>query len=154
MTVYLLEKAVDQLDSYLEANVAAKITDLNTRYTDDTLPSIAHWYKGSLPLVIPENPSAVIHGNSWTPVDQRADNLHLVNRVDLIVFHGHDDVEKRFRRLCRYILGFLEMCRTGESTIGYRITVAGQVTLTDAMTTAPFMAGMILPLNLEQIETY
>ena len=154
MTIYLLEKAVDQLDTYLEANITTKLADLNARYTDDTLEAIKHWYKGSLPLVIPENPSVVIHGNGWVPVTQRAANLHHVNQLDLIIFVGLDDVEKRFRRLCRYILGFLELCRTGESSIGYRITIGARVTMTDAMTTAPFLAGMILPLNLEQIETY
>ena len=154
MTIYLLEKAVDQLYAYLYANMVAKIADLNTRYTDDILDDIAKWYKGSLPLVNPANPSISIHATGLVPARRMGATLQVLNGISIVIVVGSDDVEKRFRKLCRYTVGILELLQTGEATTGYKIVLGDRIALTETMATPPFLQGVIIPVTLGQVETY
>ena len=154
MTLYLLEKAVDQLYSYLSANIVAKIAALNLRYPDDTLGGISTWYKGSLPIVTPANPSISIHATDLVPVQRMGSTLQVSNGISIVIIIGSDVVEKRFRRLCRYTIGILELLQTGEATIGYKIKLSDRISLTETMATPPFLQGVIIPIVLDQIETY
>lgn len=155
MTLELLEGAVNALSDYLQTNMAAKVTELNTRYGDDyELSNIDTWYVGSLPLSVPEYPSVVIQGVNWTPSMQRQANVDGTSRVDLVVFVGDNDLEARFRRLCRYGLALIELCHEDERSIGYIVGVSGAVALTDAIDTPTFLQGIIVPISMGKGETY
>ena len=152
MTLQLLEAAVDAVADYLEANMPAKLLTLNTRYSD-TLPSIVTYYKGELPQRVPESPSIVIRGSGFTPVLQRAVNIELTYNIDVIVFVGSDDAERRFRMLCRYVVGLVELLRQAQ-TAAYRIKIAGPVRMTESMATPDFLQGFIISLDVEAVESY
>jgi hypothetical protein len=153
MTLTALEAAVNALHTYLSTNMAAKVSDLNTRYTD-TMASIKIWYKGNLPTVIPEYPSVAIVGNSWTPKRQMAVALHVTNEIRLTVFYGDEDLEVRFNRLCRYALGLVELCHTGEASIGYQVHFKDAIAVTDVLDAQPFIQGIIIPVILEKSEEF
>ena len=153
MTLTLLEGAIDALNTYLTANIMAKVADLNSRYSDD-MPDIKIWYLGNTPTAEPEYPTVVIQGIGMLPKAQRALSLQMQNEVNLIVFVGDDDVEVRFRRLCRYALGLIELCNAGEGSMGYHVYFTGAITVTDTMDTQPFLQGIIIPVILEQIEDF
>ena len=154
MTLKLLEGAVDALSAYLQENYAAKVLELNARYGDALVEGPKKWYLGNMPLSTPESPSVVIHGGDWMPKEQRKVNLHVSNGVSLVVFIGDDDVEGRFRKLCRHALGIIEMLQAGEASMAYVVKLVGPMALTEPMNTQPFLQGMILPILLEQMETY
>ena len=55
MTIAMIEAAVDALATYLQANITAKVTELNVRYSDSVaLVDPKAWYIGSYPHSIPE----------------------------------------------------------------------------------------------------
>ncbi|MFA5377466.1 MAG: hypothetical protein WC455_17070 [Dehalococcoidia bacterium] len=157
MTIKLLEEAVVKLDTYLEANIVAKIADLKTRYTDTTMPAIKKWYLGNVPSAVPESPSIVIHGGDWRVGNmQKPTNLHVINLINLIVFYADDKFELRFRRLCRYSLGLIELCNAGQTAAGhgYIWRLAGPIALTDTMAPHEFLQGVTIPMTLEAMETF
>jgi len=156
MTLKLLEGAVDALDAYLEANMAAKVAAVNARYGDTLLEDVKIWYKGSLPTATPEAPSIAIHGSGWTPKAQMMAKagLHVSSGISLIVFVGDDDVERRFRKLCRYVLCLVELVNAGEAAMAYNVKLNGPAALSDSMATTPFLQSMIFPVLLEQMENY
>jgi hypothetical protein len=153
MTLLLLEGAVNTLHTYLAANMAAKVINLNTRYSD-TMEDIKTWYKGNMPISSPEFPSVAIAGSGVVPRVQRALSLHMAAEISLVVFVGHDDIEVRFNRLCRYALGLIELCHTGEHAMGYHVNFLGRITVTDTLETTPFVQGIIIPVTMEQIEDF
>jgi hypothetical protein len=154
MTLRLLEGAVDALSTYLQTNYAAKVLALNARYGGTLVEAPKAYYLGNMPTSTPESPSVVIHGGAWTPKAQRVQNLHVSNDVSIVVFIGDDNVENRFRKLCRHMLGIVEMLQAGEASMAYNIKLVGPMALTEPMNTQPFLQGMILPILLEQMETY
>lgn len=153
MTLNLLEGAINALYTYISSNIATKVAALNTRYSSSlVVPKV--YYKGNYPMATPEYPSLVILGTGWTPKVQRLNSLHLTNNITLIVFWGDDDAEARFLYLARYALGLTEMLQAGESSMGYHVSLGGPVVLTDNMNTQPFLQAIMIPVNMEQIETY
>jgi hypothetical protein len=156
MTITLIEGAVDALDTYLEANMAAKVVELNARYADDvTLEDIADWYIGSYPLAVPKTPSVALVGIDWTPSEQRKANIAGVTRVDIAVFVGGNELTPRFRALARYAVGLVEMLKAGKSSIGYEsVQLAGPIALTDIMDTPDFTQAVIVPAALGLLEEY
>ena len=154
MTLELLEGAVDAVADYIEANMAAKVVTLNTRYADTLLTAPVNYYRGSLPISTPESVSVVFHAEDWTPGDQRVANLQSVNNIVIVIFVGDDNVENRFRKLCRYGLGITELLRTGESTMGYIIRLRGPMALSEPLNTQPFLQAMTMPISLHAMETY
>jgi len=154
MTLALLEGAIDALSAYVQANMAAKVTELNTRYGDSLLVEPVKYYDGSLPASTPSQPSMAFHGEDWMPNEQRLANLYVANDITIVVFVGDNDVEKRFRKLCRYALGLTELLRTAKDSIAYVVKLRAAVTLTDSMDTQPFLQGIMIPVSLEQMEDY
>ncbi len=153
MTLILLEGAITTLHTYLSTNMAAKVANLNTRYSD-TMEDIKAWYKGSAPTASPEYPSIAIVGTGWTPKRQMALALHVENEISLVVFYGHDNLETRFNRLCRYAIGLIELCNTGAKGMGYQIHFRDRVTITEVMDANPFLQAAIIPVILDKAEDF
>jgi len=154
MTLLLLEGAVDALSAHIQANMPDKVTELNARYGDSLLVDMAAYYDGSLPQSTPAQPSMAFHGESWMPVEQRRDNIYITNGITIVVFVGDNDVEQRFRKLCRYALGITELLRTAKDSIDYVVKLVGAVALSDPMNTQPFLQAIMIPVSLEQFEKY
>ncbi len=150
----LLEGALDNLAAYLMSHIGTKVTELNTRYPDLVLVNPVRWYLGNLPSALPEQPSICIQAPGWSPIAQRKGSIHGAFNLNLFVFVGHADEETRWRRLCRYMLGLIEMCHTGESIIGYKVRVASKVDISDALDPPLFLQSIYLPIIMEQIENF
>jgi len=155
MTLELIEAAVDAVSTLLQAAVSAKVTELNARYGDDiTLVDPIAWYVGGYPTALPEQPSIALVAVSWMPLTQRKANIDGETRIDIVTFVGGNELEDRFRRLCRYALGVIEMARTGEHSSGYMIHITGPVALTDVMDTPSFLQAIIVPVTAGLTESY
>jgi len=154
MTLNLLEGAINALSTYLQANYAAKVAALNARYGDTLVEVPKAYYLGNMPLSTPESPSVVIHGADWTPKSQGHGILHISNAISIVVFVGDDNVENRWRKLERHALGIIEMLNSGEASMGYNVKLVGPMANTEPMNTQPFLQGKIMPILLEQMETY
>lgn len=155
MTLGLLEAAMDALGGYLETHMANKVTELNARYSDEyALKNVKAWHYGNLPTAMPESPSVVLHGADWRPGMQKPTNLQAVSLINVLVFVGSDKPEARFRMLCRYALGILELCNAGQSEIGYIFRVAGPVALTESLAPPEFLQAITLPVTIERMETF
>jgi hypothetical protein len=154
MTIELLEYAVDDLSSYLQAQMAAKVAALNARHGDTLLDDIKTYYIGNMPLSLPEAPAIVLQGESTEPREQRVANLMSTNNITVFVFVGDDNVENRYRKLCRYAVGVVELLRAGEGTMGYVVAIRGAMALTEPMNTQPFLQAITVPISMTQMENY
>jgi hypothetical protein len=154
MTLVLLEAAVDALAAYIETNMAAKVAELNTRYTDITLGAGFTYYVGNLPQKAPDLLSVCVMGASMVPGRQFADMIEAQNNINVYLFVGENDVEDRFRRLCRYGIGLLELIHAYEASAEYTVRLGSRVEVTDAMNTQPFLQAVIVPVTMINHETY
>lgn len=155
MSLELIEAAVDAVDTYLEANISAKVAELNARYDDDyTLVDPVHWYVGGYPMAVPEPPSVALVAIGWTPEGQRRDNIEGSTRMDIVTFVGGDELEARYRRLCRYALGIMELLKAGGRSTGYAVTIDGPVELSDVMDTPSFLQAITVPVLAGKVEEY
>ncbi len=152
MTLTLMEGAIDALYNYINSNIAAKLVSINARYTD-TLTAPEKYYKGELPAATPEKISLCLRGSSFQPKLQRAATLDVLYNVDLILFIGESNVERRFLMLSRYTVALVEMLRSAQTT-SYIIRLGGPVRLTESIEAPPFLQGMIIPVIMETAETY
>lgn len=151
MTLGLLEPAVDLVADYIEDNIAAKVISLNTRYSD-TLPDVAAYYRGELPARTPASPSVCVRGSGFAPGIERAANVELTYALDVVIFVGHNDPQRRFDMLCRYTVGLVELVRAAQ-TPTYRIRLSGNARMTEVLTTE-FLQGFIIPFAVKTTESF
>jgi len=155
MTLSLLEGAVTALDTYLEANMAAKLDELDTEYDDFALDDIKNWYVGQFPKAMPEYPSCAIVGEDWEAKDQSSANFTVANRITIVVFVGDDNEETRFKKLCRYARAIVELCEAGDGSMGYDFYLGGSVKLSEVFTGAtPWLQAVGVPIILYSFESY
>ena len=157
MSLELLEAAITDLSTYLQAGMAAKVIALNAEYDDSvTLTDIAKWYEGNLPTAQPEYPSVCLQGLSWRPEEQTATELFIKNFINVLVFVGDDNDQDRFKRLCRYARGIVELVAEGESSYGYLSKLEGDIVVSDTLNAPPFLQAVVIPISLYPLsgETY
>lgn len=152
MTLGLLEAATTAVQSYIEANMPAKVADLNARYSD-TLAAIATYVTGELPSRLPATPAIVVRGSGFTPTIQRAANMEIMYQIDVVLFVSHDDPERRWTMICRYVIGLVELLRLAQ-TAAYRIRLSGAARLTEAIEAPDFVQGFIIPLAVDTAESF
>jgi len=157
MTLGLIEAAVDALHTYLSANFAAKVATLNTRYSDAyPLIDVKTWYKGGLPHVFPEVPSACLLGTSVDvrPATMGRASTQVMSRIDILFMVGDDSIEARFRKLSRYALGTLELLQAGEASYGYRHEIPDVLAISDLLTEPQFLQAIRVPVIVRRNESY
>ena len=155
MALLLIEEAVDQLYSYLNTNLAAKLTELNTRYGDAvTLENIKTYYQGAMPFNYPEVPSIALVARGMRPEEgQITTVIEGNNLIDIVVMVGEADLEKRFRLLSRYALAIIELLiGSFESATGYCFYFNGPLEFSDVLNTPDFLQGVQIPVRLYKIE--
>jgi hypothetical protein len=156
MTIELIEGAVVALSTYLQANISAKVTELNTRYGDDyDIVDPVTWYLGAIPHDVPAAPSVALVGMDFTPTDQRTASIDGLNHIDIVVFQDGDQLEARFRRLARFGVAMVELLKAGKSSMGYYFAqVAGPIALSEVMDTPQFLQAIVVPVQLGKMEEY
>lgn len=155
MSLALLEAAVEALDTYLEANIAVKITELNTEYEDSLLVAMKNWYVGQFPRALPEYPCCAIVGEEWEALEQSAVNFRVANRITVVIFVGEDKEQVRFQKLCRYARAIVELCEAGDASMGYEFYLNGAVRLSEVFTGAEaWIQAVGIPIILYSFESY
>lgn len=155
MSLTLLEGAIGALKNYLEDNIVAKLDALDSEYDDGvTLEDIAAWYEGGLPRAQPSHPSICLHGEGWTPEEQRHVNLLVGNFINVIVFAADPDEQVRFKRLCRYARAVIELLQEGEATYGYEHFLEARIEVSDSLAAPPFLQAIVVPVVLRKLESY
>lgn len=154
MSLELLEGAISALRDYLEENIAAKLDTLDAEYGDLTLDDIKAWYEGNLPRAVPEYPSICMHGEGWTPEEQRHVNLLVGNFINLIIFVGDPNEQIRFAKLCRYARAVIELLQEGEATYGYEHFLEARIEVSDSLAAPANLQAIIVPVVLRKLETY
>lgn len=152
-TLTLIEGTVAALQAYLEANIAAKIETINTRYGDDvTLDDIKAWYSGNLPSAIPEYPSVALVGMSCSPpIVTHDDALKVDSAITLVVFDAHADDQERFKRLARYMVALIELILE-DTTAGYVTHLDSPYEFSSFVTNGQFIQAVSLPIRVERYE--
>lgn len=154
MTVTYIEGALDALAAYLQANWAAKVSTLATRYSDAGLVDAKAWYLGNLPQEAPEYPSIALVGTGVTPGMQFQEQLEQQHGFTIAIIVGEDNGELRFRRLSRYAVGMLELLQPANGPSGYRTELNGLAQFTDILAEAPYLQSLTLPILMNSLETY
>ena len=158
MKIGLIEAAVSRLAAHVEANMAAKVTELNAEYGDYPLENIKKWYIGDIPLEIPEYPCVVVRASQFTPKEAgstaQGENVYqCTSSVELIVIIGGRDEEERFRKLARYARGLFELANAWErSAQMYSLTWDSAWSWSSVMPKEPFLQGVVIPLQMTKVE--
>jgi hypothetical protein len=153
MSVVLIEGALTTLAAYLEAGMAAKVAELNTRYADEiTLEDIKAWYRGNLPSALPEFPCVAIAGLSCSPPRETHDNkLHVDSAMALVVFDALADDQQRWLRLARYMVALIELIQA-DTTAGYVTYLESAYDFTSFVEKGQFIQAVSLPIRVESYE--
>lgn len=155
MTLGLLEACITALNTYLQANMATKLTALNTEYGDSLLVTPKAYYYGAIPTEIPEYPSCGIIGEAWDVEAQREVNLQVKNFVTIVFFVGDADGERRFKKLCRYARACVELLEAGDASYGYEWFLEGPVQLSEVFTGYdPFIQAVGVPCSFHKVEAF
>ncbi len=154
MALTLLEGAVTAIDIYIQANIAAKIADLNIAYGDTLLEVFKAYYLGNVPDELPEFPSLCYQGDGWTPEKQTKYNLEVADNIFIWVYVGNQNATNRFKMLCRYTRAIVELLNSGESSYGYTHCLAGKIQLTDTMRSPSYLQSVMIPIAVKKGESY
>jgi len=154
MALVLLEGAVTAIDTYIKANIAAKVAALNTEYGDTLLTVFKAYYLGNVPDEIPEYPSLCYQGDNWAPEKQTKYNLEVADNIILWVYVGDQDAAIRFKKLCRYARALVELLNTGEASYGYSHYLSGKIQLTDTIRSPSFLQAIQIPIIVKKGESY
>jgi len=121
----LIEKVVDDLNTYLTANMAAKLTALNTEYSDGiTLVDIKTYYIAEV-QAIPEYPSIFLLGDNVEVLSEGGSWLKSGNNLDIIVFVGDPNTTTLRRRIYRYIRALIELLVAARTSQGWAVNFKG-----------------------------
>jgi hypothetical protein len=153
-TAPLLEGAIDALDAYVEANMAAKITAINAQYGDSLLETPKGYYLGNVPQELPESPSICFQGEDWNPEMQNLYRLQVSNDINIFVYVGDTDPTQRFRKLSRWAQALAEMLNEGEASYGFTHSYRGRVALSDTLRSPSFLQAVMMPVSLKKTESY
>lgn len=123
MTLLLTEGLVDALVALLQAQVPAKVAELNTRYGDSLLvaPRTDAYHIAPKDLEeAGEFPACFVLGKSfrWSGLNMQSGANVVVHRVSIVWVAIHGDTAKLQRTLMRLALGTLEILRTNQVSGG------------------------------------
>ncbi len=111
MALLLAEGLVDEVKAYLVANLEAKLTALDTEYSDNiTLDVAAAYYVGEKSLdPIPEYPAVFILAEQTTIESWHETFTDAAHRFMIVAFILDQDPEALGRKLYRYARAFWEL---------------------------------------------
>lgn len=115
MAMKLIEAAIDFLKTYIEANLVAKLDELNAEYRDFELVDIQNYYVAEL-LEIPEYPSIIILGDSSVPVGEGGGWIRTQHSISLTCLVTDAETERLRRRLYRYVRALFELLSEVQGT--------------------------------------
>jgi len=150
----LIEKAVDSLDTYLEANLAAKLNTLDIAYSDTiTLDDVSNWVIGDIPSVdqLVNLPIIVIIPSAQHPDYEWSTTYVSSFELSVVVIVGEPDnnAKVRFQRLARYARAINELVKTWENAGGgYIVFFRDKQRFSGVLPVDPFIQAVEIPLQL------
>ncbi len=119
MTLKLMEGAVGAAKTYLSAGMAAKLTALNTEYSDGiTLANVKTWYTAEVSAV-PEYPAGFILAESGTILGEGNGWVKSAHAMTIAFLIGDANAETLRTRLYRYIRAAIELLIEARSSAGW-----------------------------------
>lgn len=154
MSGRMIESAVDALRTYLEANMAAKVTEINTENGDSLLVDVSEWLTGEIPIECPIVTSVIIRPAEMEVKYESAAYITVKSHLQLVVLVGDPDDTQRFRKLSRYAQALFELVHDWEATWAdqYSVFWEGNWSWSSAMEEDPFLQGVLLPVQLVKQE--
>ncbi len=119
MPLKLIEGVVDDLKTYLSANMGAKLVSLNLEYADALLTGIKAYYIAEQ-TSIPEFPSIIIIGDETIPDLEGNGWMHSNHAITIACLAINQDTEILKRLLYRYMRAVIELLIESRAS-GYAI---------------------------------
>lgn len=114
MTYKLSEGVVDDVITYLSANMAAALDVIDAEKEDFELADVQAWYR-SEQRAIDKFPAAIVRVNTATVVEEHSASLTVVYEVMVGVIHMEQNSAKLIQSLQRYQRAVLELIKAGEA---------------------------------------
>lgn len=121
MATKLIEGVVADMLTYLQAGMAAKLTELDARFADGiTLLDVKAWYTAQQ-RAIPEFPAVVIMARATRPLERGDGWLRGHHEVEIVVMADDQDSQTLVKRIQRYVMAVFELLVEAESSAGWTI---------------------------------
>lgn len=114
MTYELSEGVVDDVITYLSANMEAKLDAIDAEKGDFILVDVQAWYR-SEQRTIDRFPAAIVRVNSARVVEEHSASLTVAYEVMVGILHMEQDSAKLIQSLQRYQRAVLELIKAGEA---------------------------------------
>ena len=118
MALTLIEGVVNAVNTYIQANMPAKLDTLDAEYGDFTLDNIKTYYIAEV-KAIPGYPSIFLLGDNVEVLGEGGNWLKSGNNLDIIVFVGDQDTTILRRKIYRYIRALIELLITSRTSQGW-----------------------------------
>lgn len=114
MSYKLSEGVVDDVITYLSANIETKLDAIDAEKADFELVDIQAWYRAEQ-RAIDRFPAAIVRVNRAEMVAEHATSLTMAYEVVVGVIHMEQDSAKLVQSLQRYQRAVLEVIKAGEA---------------------------------------
>ena len=116
-----IEGVISDMLAYLEANMAAKLDEIDARFADGiTLADVAGWYRAQQ-RAIEAFPAVVFMAHNTRPVERGDAWLRGHHEIEIAVMATGQDAEQLSQEVQRYVLAILECLIDAESSEGWTI---------------------------------
>jgi hypothetical protein len=116
-----MDGVISDVLTYLQANMAAKLDELDTRFADTiTLDDVAGWYRAQQ-RAIEAFPAVVIMAHNTRPFERGDGWIRGHHEIEIAVMVTAQDSEELSRRAQRYVLAIFECLQDAESSEGWTI---------------------------------
>jgi hypothetical protein len=117
----LIEGVITDMLTYLQANMPAKLDELDTRFGDGiTLTDIAGWYRAQQ-RAIQAFPAVVVMAHNTRPIERGDGWLRGHHQLDIIIMATGQDSQQLSQEAQRYVLAIFECLKDAESSSGWTI---------------------------------
>lgn len=121
MAAKLIEGVIDDMKTYLEANMAAKLDVIDARFGDGiTLTDIAGWYRAQQ-RAIQQFPAVVFMAHDSRPIERGDGWLRGHHDIEIAVMATGQDSEQLSQEIQRYVLAIFECLVDAESSEGWEV---------------------------------
>jgi len=121
--MYLMEKVIDDLKTYIEANLPAKLTTVQADYSDGiTLDSIAA-YQVAEQSEYQQYPVILMLGDDTDNEEQSTTWFKANHNITIVCMASDQNTTTLKRKLYRYVRAITELCMGLRSAWGQRVTI-------------------------------
>ena len=124
MATKLMETALGAVNTYLQAQMAAKLNTLDAEYADGiTLADIVTWYIAPQ-MAIPEYPAVLLLSDNSVITGEGQAWIRAQHQVTIVVIVADQDTTTLQKRLWRYTRAIIELLKAARESVGWAYTVS------------------------------